>query len=518
MERLRKLATGGLTAVTIAAMTTRPAVSASTCESLSGLSMTGVSITLAATVAAGEFSRVITGGGAAEQGFSNTVPFCRIAATLRPTSDSDIKVEIWLPVAGWNGKFQAVGNGGWGGTLSYPAMNEALNSGYATSSTDTGHAGSPVAAGAAPFAFGHPEKLIDYAYRSEHLMAITGKAIVEAYFGEAPKRSYFNGCSTGGRQALMEAQRYPGDFDGIIAGAAANPKTHLDAWRISIAQAMFKDEATVIPPAKFPMIHQAVLGACDAIDGVKDGLISDPTRCRFDPNTIKCDGADAPSCLTAPQVATAAILMSPIHDRNTGAEVFPGFEAGTELGWAEMLRGPAPLEMAVDQYKYIIFKDANWDWRTFNLERDVTFADTAAAGTLSAISPDLTAYAARGGKLLMYHGWSDQAIAPRASVNYYQSALAATRPGAGDAPWVRLFMVPGMGHCRGGEGPNTFDMVGALDRWVETGAAPERIVATHQTGGTIDRTRPLCPYPQTARYSGTGSTDDAASFVCRAPE
>jgi feruloyl esterase len=218
------------------------------------------------------------------------------------------------------------------------------------------------------------------------------------------------------------------------------------------------------------------------------------------------------------QAATATILMSPIHDRNTGTEVFPGFEAGTELGWAEMLGGPAPLEMAIDQYEYIIFKDANWDWRSFSLERDVAVADATAQGTLSAISPDLTGFAARGGKLLMYHGWSDQAIAPRASVNYYERALAATRSPSGDAPWARLFMVPGMGHCRGGEGPNTFDMVSALDQWVERGRAPERILATHKTGERIDRTRPLCPYPQTARYSGSGSTDDAASFVCRAPE
>jgi feruloyl esterase len=520
MEILRKLLTGGLTAMTIAGVASRSDLAAaSSCESLSALVLPDARITMAQTVPAGGFARAATGAGAAGQSVTTSVAFCRVAVTLRPSADSDIKLEVWLPVAGWNGKFQAVGNGGWGGVLSYPAMNDALNGGYATSSTDTGHASvSGVAAGAAGFALGHPERLIDYAYRSVHLMAITGKAIVEAYFGEPPQRSYFNGCSTGGRQALMEAQRYADDFDGIIAGAAANPKTHLDAWRIAIAQAMFKDASTVIPRAKFPMIHQAVLGACDALDGVRDGLVSDPTRCHFDPKTITCNGDNAPSCLTRAQAATAAILMSPIHDRNTGTEVFPGFAAGTELGWAEMLGGPAPLEMAIDQYKYIIFKDANWDWRSFNLERDVAVADRVAAGTLSAVSPDLTRFATHGGKLLMYHGWSDQAIAPRASVNYYQRALAATRSGAGDATWVRLFMIPGMGHCRGGDGPNTFDMVSALDQWVESGRAPERILATHQSGGKIDRTRPLCPYPQTAVYAGIGSTDDAASFVCRSPQ
>jgi feruloyl esterase len=348
-------------------------------------------------------------------------------------------------------------------------------------------------------------------------MTVKAKAIIAAFYGSVPKRSYWNGCSTGGRQAIMKASRYPADFDGIVAGAAANPKTHLDAWRIWIAQAMFKDQASAIPPSKFPMIHQAVLGACDALDGLKDGLIDDPTRCRFDPKTIECKGADASSCLTPAQVHTAKVLMSPVRDRQTGAEIFPGFEAGTELAWAEMLRGPEPLEMAVDQYKHIIFDNPSWDWRTFDLERDVAFADKTAHGTLSSISPDLSAFAGRGGKLLMYHGWSDQAIAPRSSVNYYSNALAATTAPGNNASWVRLFMVPGMGHCRGGEGPNTFDMVAALDQWVESGNPPERILASHKVGDTVDRTRPLCAYPQVARYIGTGGLDDAANFVCKTP-
>jgi feruloyl esterase len=239
------------------------------CEGLSSVNLPHATITAARTVAAGAFTPSVGGGDG--EGFKKLPSFCRIAATLRPSADSDIKIEVWLPVSGWNGKFQAVGNGGWAGTISYPAMSRALEHGYATSSTDTGHAGASAA-----FALGHPEKLIDYAYRSEHEMTVNAKALIEAFYGNEPSRSYWNGCSTGGRQALMEAQRFPDDFDGIIAGAAANPKTHLDAWRIWMAQAMFKDQASVIPVSKFAMIHEAVLAACDATDGLKDGLIQDP--------------------------------------------------------------------------------------------------------------------------------------------------------------------------------------------------------------------------------------------------
>jgi feruloyl esterase len=412
---------GGLTAAVIAALMPQYLSAAASCGSLSSLTLSDTTITMAQDVPAGGFSRPATGPSAAEQAFSNPVAFCRVAATLKPSADSDIKAEVWLPATGWNGQFQAVGNGGWAGRLSYPAMSQALENGYAASSTDTGHADDSAA-----FALGHPEKLIDYAYRSEHEMTVKAKAIIAAFYGSDPKRSYWNGCSTGGRQAIMEASRFPADFDGIVAGAAANPKTHLDAWRIWIAQAMFKDQASAIPPSMFPMIHQAVLGACDALDGLKDGLIDDPTRCQFDPNTIECKGADASSCLTPAQVQTAKVIMSPVRDRRTGAEISPGFEAGTELAWAAMLRGPEPLEIALDQFKYIIFGKPNWDWRTFDLERDVALADKTAHGTLSSISPDLSAFAGRGGKLLMYHGWSDPGVPPRASVNYYANVLAAT--------------------------------------------------------------------------------------------
>ena len=356
-----KIWTAGAIAGVLAALTPAAAAGAS-CESLTSLKLSGGAITAAHIVPAGGFAP--PGAADSQAAFRRLPPFCRIAATLRPSSDSDIKIEVWLPVSSWNSKYQAVGNGGWAGTISYPAMASALERGYATSSTDTGHT-----VPSASFALGHPEKLIDYAYRSEHEMAVAAKAIVNAFFGSAPKLSYFNGCSTGGRQALVEAQRYPDDFDGIIAGAAANPKAHLDSWRVWMAQAMLKDKDSFIPPSKHPMIHRAVLDACDALDGVKDGLIENPTRCRFDPKSLACQASDAPGCLTAPQLEAATVVMGPVKNRKTGELIFPGYEPGSELGWSRLLGGPEAYDTAVDQFKYIVFNNPNWDWRTFERRR-----------------------------------------------------------------------------------------------------------------------------------------------------
>jgi feruloyl esterase len=487
---------------------------AATCEGLASLSLPQTTITMAQVVAPGAFTPPAPprGGsrGPTQNPFASLPSFCRVAATLAPTSDSDIKIEVWLPTSGWNSKFQAVGNGGWAGSISYPAMAEALRRGYATASTDTGHS-TPGGA----FALGHPEKFIDFAYRSEHEMTVKAKAIVAGFYGGAPRYSYWNGCSTGGRQGLAEAQRFPDDYDGIIAGASANPRTYLNSWQISIAQAMLKDPARFIPPAKYPVIHQAVLAACDAIDGVKDGLIDDPTKCRFDPKALECKGEPDGSCLTPPQVEAARIVMSPIRDPKTGVEIFPGLESGTELGWAGLVGGFEPNATALDQFKYVVFKDPNWDWRTFDLTRDLARANQVDNGTINAINPDLGKFAGHGGKLLMYHGWSDPLVAPRASVNYYMSVVKKMGGPEQTSNWVRLFMAPGMGHCGGGEGPNTFDMLTALEQWVEKGQAPAQIIASHSTSGAVDRTRPLCPYPQVATYAGSGSIDQAANFACR---
>jgi Tannase and feruloyl esterase len=482
---------------------------AARCEALMSLTLPESSVKQAGVVAAGAFA---PDGRGRNEAFARLPAFCRVAMTLTPSADSNINVEVWLPLSGWNGKYQAVGNGGWAGTIGYPALAAGVTRGYSVSATDTGHSGN-----SASFALGHPEKLIDYAYRSEHVMTVVGKAVVQKFYGNGPRYSYFNGCSTGGRQALVEASRFPNDFDGIIAGAAANPKTHLDAWRMVMSQAMLKNAETLIPPAKYPAIHEAVLEACDALDGVRDRLIEDPTRCRFDPQLLLCKGPDGPKCLTAPQVEAARVTMSPLKDPRTGAEIFPGFEPGNELGWGRLLGGPDPYETAVDTYRYVVLKNPAWNWRTFSLERDLAEANRATQGTLSAVDPNLTPFAVRGGKLLMYHGWADQDISPRASINFYSRTRQATQAPQSNADWVRLFMVPGMQHCGGGEGPNTFDTVAALESWVEHGQAPTSMLASHGTAGRVDRTRPLCPYPQVAKYKGAGSIDEAANFTCAAP-
>lgn len=483
----------------------RQAVAAS-CESLSTLKLSATTITRAEAVPAGGFVPPSTGRGGSAQGPEDLPAFCRVQATLKPSPSSDIKIEVWLPIANWNGKFQAVGNGGWAGTISYPAMIDALRGGYATSSTDTGHVG-----GTGSFSVDR-EKLVDFAYRSEHEMTLKAKSIVSAFYGNGPRFSYWNGCSTGGRQGLQEAQRYPTDYNGIISGATANPTALLDSWDLWVAHAVHQTTDANIPSEKFQTIHRAVLEACDALDGLKDGLLTDPTRCTFDPTVLTCKAEDDVSCLTRPQVAAAKKLMSPAINPRTGALIFPGYAPGTELGWAA-LTGPEPAVTATDRFKYVVFKDPNWDWRTFNFDTDVALAEKTIGPILDVAKPDLTAFAKRGGKLLLYHGWSDQQVPPQAGINYYKTLLN----GETSANWVRLFMVPGMGHCRGGEGPDTFDTVGALEAWVEGGKAPTRIVASHITNGKADRTRPLCAYPELSRYKGTGNADDAANFVCSAP-
>lgn len=479
------------------------------CESLQGLLPDQARITLAEVVPAGAFR--VPGATSDASRFARLPAFCRVAATLTPSPDSDIKIEVWMPASGWNGKLEAVGNGGWAGTIGYPAMALALARGYATTSTDTGHS-TP----GGSFALGHPQKLVDYAYRSEHEMTVKAKAVITAFYGTAPARAYFNGCSTGGRQALTEAVRYPGDFDGIVAGAAANPKTRLDTWRIWMGLETLKDPATRIPKEKYGAIHAGVLAACDGLDGLKDGLIDDPTRCHFDPQVLACTSGDGPDCLTPKQVQSVRTVLGPAKSPRTGAEIFPGFQPGTELQWGRLIGGPEPYDTALDQFRFMVFNDREWDWRTFDVDRDLAKAEAALQGTLTGLDPDISAFVGRGGKLITYHGWSDQDIAPLASVNFYKSAAKALGE-AKAASALRLFMVPGMGHCGGGDGPNTFDMMPALEAWVEHGQAPTRVVASHSTNGTVDRTRPLCAYPQVARYTGSGSTDDAANFICRLP-
>ena len=476
------------------------------CESLRGLSLPDTTIVSATLVPAGTFTPPSQAANAGPAPRPIAMPAaCRVVGRVTPA----VNFEVWMPATNWNGKFQGVGGGGFAGSISYGPIAGALLRGYATASTDTGHS-TP----GGSWALGHPELVTDYAYRGIREMTLKAKAIVTAFYGDAPRLSYFVGCSTGGRQGLMEAQRFPEDYNGIVAGAPANFFTHLMAGTLWAATATLKDPASFIPPAKYPLINKAVMAACDSRDGVSDGLIENPQRCAFDPKTLQCAGAENETCLTAPQVEAARRLYASAVNPRTKQEIFPGLAPGGELTWGAMAGGPQPFSIPVDFYKYFLFANPDWEWKTFDFDKDVEAVDQKFGGLLNATNPDLKAFKARGGKLIMYHGWNDQLIQPMNSVNYYNSV--AKKMGAQETDeFLRLFMAPGMTHCAGGPGPNTFDAVAALEQWVEHGTKPASIVASHATSGTVDRTRPLCPYPQVATYKGSGSIDAAANFVCK---
>jgi feruloyl esterase len=483
---------------------------AAACADLSTLKLENATVTSAQVVPAGSFTLPGGRAGRGSTAFQNLPAFCRVQATLTPTSDSDIKIEVWLPVTGWNRKYLAVGNGGWAGTISWTDLADGVSRGYATSSTDTGHTG-----GSGSFVLGHPEKFIDFAWRSEHEMAVKSKLIVTAMYDTATKYSFWKGCSTGGRQAMKEIQVFPNDFDGVIAGAQANPRTGLAVLQAAVAHAALKDPASRIPVSKLPIIHNAALQACDALDGLKDGLIQNPRKCRFDPKILECKGTDAADCLTSPQVAAARKMYEPARNVRTGKAAFPGYMPGSELGWSALLSEATPNSLAMDQFKYVVFKDPNWDWKTFDFDKDIDRTIQADDGLTDARNPDIKPFLERNGKLLLYHGWADQLVPPDTTISYYQEVASKMGGVSKIDRQVRMFLVPGMGHCGGGEGPNSFDTLTALDEWVENGKAPEKMTASHTTNGEIDRTRPLCAWPKVARYVGHGSIDDAANFSCK---
>ena len=445
--------------------------------------------------------------------------FCRVTAVARPVPGSEIHLEIWLPAAGaWNGKFLGTGNGGYSGALGYADMERALRQGYATAGSDTGHTGGELTFGA-----GHPEKIDDWGWRAVHTMTEAAKSLVRAYYGRTPAHAYFTGCSTGGQQALTEAQRFPEDYDGIVAGAPGNNRVRLNVGFLWSWLAAHRDGTESLPPSKLPLLNRAVVAACDGLDGIKDGVIDDPCACRFDPETLLCKGTDTSACLTAAEVASARAIYDGARNPRTGEKLFAGWARGSESsgappstgGWSAYFVGQ-PEPARADFWRLWVFGNPAWDPRTFNFDTDVLTADRKMAAVV-ANNPDLTPFQKHGGKLLMYHGWADPVVPPEDGVRYYEDVRQRmASQGTGD--FLRLFMVPGMGHCRGGAGPSDFDPLSALDLWVTKGVAPDRIVATRSTNGATDRSRPLCPYPQVARWKGSGSTDDAANFACVAPE
>ncbi len=517
-----------------ATLAARPVVAATPCADPTSLALpNGTTVDTATVVPAGPFTRP---GATAP---TNVPAFCRVAGTSRPTSDSDIRFEVWMPLSGWNGKLDHGGNGGYGGSLATPAgfMLDGLLRGYATTGTDMGH-DAAVTPGAS-FALGHPQKLIDWAYRANHVTSVAAKLIIAAFYGTPPVLSYFTGCSDGGHEALMEAQRFPDDYDGIVAGAAANYWTHQSAAWIWEALAGLG----VLPVSKLPLVNAAAVAACP---GVVPTVIDDPTRCAFDPASLLCAGADAPTCLTAAQVAAVRKIYEGPRNPRTGEVIYPGLEPGSEaaggsLGaagsWSILISSPQTF-LGGDVWKYMVFQDPTWDFHTFDFDADVALADALVGPIIDSTSPDLSDFRALGGKLLVWHGWADPLVNPRNSIDYVRSVAAAIGGDRGKLAddeaanrtrsFLRLFMAPGLTHCSGGPGLTTFDTLTAIERWVEQGKPPERLVASHTalpfpdnvmsaTPPPGDFSRPLCPWPQVATYVGKGSTTDARSFACTSP-
>jgi feruloyl esterase len=497
---------------------------AAACAALAQQQIAKTTVTTAEAVTTGSFTPP-----GSTNAISGLPPFCRVAGVIVPTSESQIRFEVWLPLDKWNGKFAGVGNGGWAGVISFGPLADQLRRGYATTSTNTGHE-SAGGANMARFAFEKPEQLIDFAYRSHHETGVAAKALTEAFYGKSPQHAYFIGCSSGGYEGLMEAQRFPADYDGIVAGMPANNFTRLMAGDFDATLAVFKGGANNLPTSALGLLHRGVLAACDGKDGVGDGVLEDPRQCAFDPAALSCkQGQAADTCLAPAQIETARRVYGGLKDPQTGTQLYPGLVPGSEPFWPH--RDPAnPFPIPISYYKWLVFADPNWDWKTFEFGDPADYqaqqkAEAKFAPILNATDPNLSAFRQRGGKLLQYHGWNDQLITPLNSINYYESVLSFFGAGGRDRAgtlqdvqgFYRLFMAPGMTHCGGGPGPNTFDMQAALEQWVEKGVAPSEIVATRSVNGVVDRLRPLCAYPKIAAYKGTGDTNEASNFECRDP-
>jgi feruloyl esterase len=461
--------------------------------------------------------------------------FCRVQGRSKPTADSNIYYEVWLP-ATWNGRFLSSGEGGYAGALNYTrrgldgGLDEIVRRGYATASTDTGHVASDTW-----WAVGHPQRAIDYLYRSKHLVTVAAKGLIQAFYGKPPSYSYFNSCSNGGRQALQEAQLYPDDYDGFVVGAPWNYQSHSNAGFVWNAQALSAPGAS-IPPAKLPAINAAVLAACDANDGLNDGVIADPASCSFNPSTLACSGAETNACLTPPQLeALRKIYAGPSNPR-TGRKIFPGFALGGESAWGALVTNTTASGLGNGYFANLVFENPAWDYRTFNFDSHMAYADNKVGVLGNAIDTDLSPVKRRGVKLIQYHGWNDQTLQPAYSPQYYEEVVKEMGGLKKTQGFYRLFMVPGMTHCYFGPGATSFGAVGqqippvrdaahdiqsALERWVERGIAPETIIATKYVDDaaatrTVLLTRALCAYPLVPRYRGSGDPNDAKNFVCSA--
>ena len=484
------------------------AAAAAPCDSLATLKFSDAVITAAAIVPEGPppargSAGAGTGGPAQARGGAapaNIPAHCRVQMTLKPTPDSLINMELWLPLQNWNGKFLGVGNGGFAGSIQGRTneMPDALRRGYATAGTDTGHQDP-----GGDWAIGHPEKMIDFAYRSTHEMTLKAKAIVKAFYERPAQYSYFKGCSTGGRMALMEAQRYPDDYDGIIAGSLAN--RHIHMWTAGVARSveLSRHPEGGLTADKAAVVNRMITSTCDVL---KEGFLNDPRQCTVDFSKLRCAaGKDDDSCLTVAQLRTVNTFYGGVKNAK-GELIFSGQALGNPI---PALPGTNRPPGGVFDIVRIAFNDPNLDWQTFDLDRDMPVIDKA-VGYVDAVNPDLGAFKTRGGKLLLTHGWADTGITPENTIWYYDAVL--NKMGPSQSEWMRLFMAPGMGHCGGGPGVNTFDSIATLETWVEKRVAPDRMLGK----GVDGFARPLCPYPQHAEYKGSGDLKDAANWTCAA--
>jgi feruloyl esterase len=483
---------------------------AQSCEDLKKLSLPGASVTGVESVAAGALTAGAVPKGtekAVQAALAKLPALCRVMISAKPGPGSDIRIEVWLPAAGWNGRLQAVGDGGLAGFIPFALMAQAMAGGYATAGTDTGHVGANV-----DFMPGNPDKLLDFAYRSTHELAKAAKAVIAAHYGKPPRWSYYNACSGGGRHGITSAQRFPDDFDGIVAGAPSWNQARLDAARIGINLTVNRTPEHHIPAAKYPMVHRAVMQACDGLDGVVDGIIENPRECRFDYAALLCKGADDGNCLTAAQVESAKTLTSPFRDSVSGRLLLePHLRPGSELQWATMA-SPKPLPNSLARVRHLHLKDTSHEFRLENIAEDVERAARMDAGLLASDNYNLKPFFDRGGKLIMWHGWSDPQVPAEGSIIYYENVRKTV--GAAADGSLSLYMLPGVLHCRGGPGADSFDRMAAITAWVERGERPARLVASRLAAGKVVSTRTICPFPQTARYSGSGDPADAANFTC----
>jgi feruloyl esterase len=471
--------------------------------------------------------------------FTNLPPYCEVYATIAPTADSQINVRVWMPTKNYNGRYLGTGNGGYAGGFFQSELADGINRGFATANTDMGTA--PAAGVNADALVGHPEKWKDFGWRSTHLMTTFAQAVIGTFYGNPPAKSYFAGCSTGGQQALMEAERFPNDYNGILAGAPAFNRTHLHTVLVADYRATHQTLTSYIPLAKLDVVNSAVLAQCRKQDGgaPNDPFLTDPRDCNFDPASIKCPAGDAPTCLNADQVAAMKVYYAGSTNLSTGASIVPGNARGSETS------DPAALGFALNEssteptfdslFKWVF--GLTWQWQTFDFNNAMATVDQVLAADLNANSTDLRPFVANGGKLILYHGFADPLIPSQTTINYY-NALAQTMTGSANSftqtqKFARLFMAPGMWHCNGGPGPNAFggsiqqqapsydpkyDLLSALTQWVEGGAAPQSVIATKyledSAQSAISMQRPLCPYPLFPKYNGTGDAAVATSYTC----